>query len=373
MMNRNSDGGCLAQQQHLADWLVEEQMLSVDDLARAHAHQRETGTPLGLALLELKLVQEGKLVDLLARRYKLPKAPARLHRLAVSLKALSFIPQDLCWQYGVFPFGIDTVARRLQVAIADPADEEAKQQLLSLEDIDPELYVVGPKALEKAIRKHYLDALVEDTNHGGRKMRFFGYDNITNPGVAKTVKRKPRPEKESVEGEAKRTPKPEKESVEGEAEWDLGPIKRRPSLEVVIELDAPTEPLAPIKPPPRDTALTPAVAPIAAPRPALARMRGTSLRDEVRRRGEAAAAPSPVPMSPAPMSPAPMSPAPMSPAPMSPASGELLAPKSAKNGHLTERIVALEGAVEQLIALLAKRADKKTSEMLNRIKGTLGS
>lgn len=171
----------------LSRWLIEENMLSVEQLGDAVRRQQETGAPLGMTLLELELIEELALVDVVARRNALPKAPERLYRQQVPVKALSAVPQDLCWQYGLFPFGVDRESSRLKVAVVDPSDSEALETLGSLTGGSFELFVAGPRSLEKAIRKHYLDSWVEDSHRqkvdrGG--LRFFGYEGITNPGTA---------------------------------------------------------------------------------------------------------------------------------------------------------------------------------------------
>jgi hypothetical protein len=169
----------------LSRWLLEENVLSVEQLGDAVRRQHETGAPLGMTLLELALVEELALVDVVARRNSLPKAPERLHRQQVPVKALSAVPQDLCWQYGVFPFAIDRDNSRLKVAVVDPSDSEALETLTGLTRGAFDLFVAGPKALEKAIRKHYLDSWVEDSHKQEVKgLRFFGYEGITNPGMA---------------------------------------------------------------------------------------------------------------------------------------------------------------------------------------------
>jgi len=167
----------------LADWLVDEQLVTPDQLVQAQHLQRESAVALTTALLELELVEEGVLVDLIARRNSLPKAPKRMHRITVPSKALTTIPQDYCWQHGLFPFGVDPSTRKLQIAIVDPADPEAVALVKKLVRQDFQLYVASPRQVEKAIRKHYLDSWIDESAASAPR-RFFGYDNITNPGVS---------------------------------------------------------------------------------------------------------------------------------------------------------------------------------------------
>lgn len=167
----------------LSRWLLEDGLVTEPELAQAERMQQENGIPLSMALIELELVGEREIVELVARRHGIPKAPRKLYKMTVPAKALSMIPQDHCWQLGLFPFGIDLPSKTLKVAILDPSDQEALTLLRRLPGgLEADLYVAGPKQLEKAIRKHFLDSIVEDTNAPG--LRFFGYENITSPGVS---------------------------------------------------------------------------------------------------------------------------------------------------------------------------------------------
>jgi hypothetical protein len=167
----------------LAAWVVEQNLITDEQLGRARELQRQTGVPLAMALIELNLLEEKAIVDLLAAKHGLPQAPRRLHKVTVPPKALSLIPQDYCWQYNVFPFGIDTAARRLQLAIVDPSDREAIEAVRKLVRLELSLFVAGPRQVEKGIRRHYLDSWVDETNAPAKRLRYFGYDNITSPGV----------------------------------------------------------------------------------------------------------------------------------------------------------------------------------------------
>lgn len=169
----------------LSRWLLEEGLLTPPQVAKALSRQQETGAPLGVTVLELAYVEEEQLVELLSRRHNVPLAPERLHRQAITVTVLSRVPQDICWQYGVFPFAVDRQSDRVQVAIVDPGDREALDTLVEMTGGAFDLHVAGPKALEKAIRKHYLDAWVEDSHREKKRgLRFFGYEGITSPGAA---------------------------------------------------------------------------------------------------------------------------------------------------------------------------------------------
>ncbi|PID39310.1 MAG: hypothetical protein CSB49_01680 [Proteobacteria bacterium] len=242
----------------LSRWLLEENVLSVSELGDAVRRQQETGAPLGMTLLELELVDELALVNLVARRNALPTAPERLYRQKVPVKALSAVPQDLCWQYGVFPFGVDLESSRLKVAVVDPSDSEAMDMLEGLTGGAFELFVAGPRALEKAIRKHYLDSWVEDSHPQEvekKGLRFFGYEGITNPTDALSL----RVPESATPAKPARPPQPSIRPQRGDE-----PVESKSASDVVARVTlqnkpvvAP-EPAAALPTPPEQDALQPA-------------------------------------------------------------------------------------------------------------------
>jgi hypothetical protein len=219
--------------EELARWLLEDGLVTNTELEQAERVKHDRGVPLTMALIELEVLSEPELVGLVAKRHGMPKAPRKLHKMTIPPKALSSIPQDHCWQHGVFPFGIDLPSKTLQVAILDPKDDEALKLLQHLPGgLEADLYIAGPKQLEKAIRKHFLDSIVDDTNAPG--LRFFGYDGITNPGLGAS----PSAGHPSLEGIAL-------------AEPDFTPVASAPEPEPALAADAgfADVPLPPPRPP----------------------------------------------------------------------------------------------------------------------------
>lgn len=173
--------------QRLGQWLVAAQLVTEPQLAEAQVHQQQSGASLGALLVEHGMVDEQQLVSLLSARLRLPEAPSKLYRRSIPNKILGLVPQDICWQLRLIPFGVDPHSGRVQVAMADPTDPDALGMVRRLAGRDPAVHIIGPRQIEKAIRKHYLDSLVEETNASRR--RFFGYEGITDPGLVGSVRR----------------------------------------------------------------------------------------------------------------------------------------------------------------------------------------
>jgi hypothetical protein len=166
--------------QSLGEWLIQARLITQVQIDLVVGEQPVGGVLLASKLIDSQLVAEQDLVDVASQRLGLPKAPSRLYKQSIAPRILSVVPEDLCWQHQLIPFGLDRDTGRIQVAMTDPTDEESCDLLREILGQEPALYVVGPRQLEKAIRKHYMDSLIEETG----KKRFFGYQNLTNPGTA---------------------------------------------------------------------------------------------------------------------------------------------------------------------------------------------
>ena len=165
----------------LGQWLLDAKLITEAQLAELGEPEPPRGAALATAVVERKLIKEQQLVELLSERLGVPSAPERLHRTPISPKALGVLPEDLCWQHNIFPFGVDRAAGTLQLAMLDPTDDEALSAIRNLPGLEAEVYIIGPRHLERAIRKHYMDSWIDETGHNRR--RFFGYDNLTDPGL----------------------------------------------------------------------------------------------------------------------------------------------------------------------------------------------
>ena len=74
---------------NLAQWLVEDGLITEAELQQADRLQEDNSIPLSMALIELGLVGEREIVELVSRRHNIPKAPRKLHKTTVAAKALS--------------------------------------------------------------------------------------------------------------------------------------------------------------------------------------------------------------------------------------------------------------------------------------------
>ena len=115
----------------LADVLLEEGLISREDLARAQAEQRRHGRSLGRVLLDLGLFTEAGLVSALAKHLGLDFVD--LSEVDIDQIAASMLPERLARRYGVFPFAFDD-SGKLKVAMSDPSNIIALDDMRTMTD-----------------------------------------------------------------------------------------------------------------------------------------------------------------------------------------------------------------------------------------------
>jgi type IV pilus assembly protein PilB len=115
----------------LGDILVEEQLLTPDDLERALETQQRTGASLGRVLIGLRLITEAELVAALAKQLGMEFVSVAQVRLEPGI--VSMVPESLARRYSVIPVGTDDQGR-LKVAMSDPSNIVALDDLRTATD-----------------------------------------------------------------------------------------------------------------------------------------------------------------------------------------------------------------------------------------------
>ncbi len=144
----------MAQKVRIGDKLVESGYISNEQLERALLLQRGTGKRIGEILIEQGLISAEILTTVL--RDLLNIESINLGSVSVDLAVTKLIPENICKRYGVFPFSLE--GNRLLVAMSDPQDRVAVQDLrrLSGKDIIP--YISSLGEINHAIDKFYSSA-----------------------------------------------------------------------------------------------------------------------------------------------------------------------------------------------------------------------
>src|SRR5690554_758360 len=140
----------------IGELLVREGLITAEQLSAALQDARQNGYRIGYSLIRLGFVQESELTRALAKQYRVPAVD--LDRVQVDPKIVKRVPGDLALRYLVLP--LRRVGRMLTVAMANPTDAGAIDNLKFINRHDIEPVIVGEYTLRKHL-EHY-DGVKED-------------------------------------------------------------------------------------------------------------------------------------------------------------------------------------------------------------------
>lgn len=138
-------------------FLVEAGLIEEEDLRRARQEASARGDRLEHYLVTNNLVSEEDLVRLISERYEVPMV--ELDDLDVPDSVIDLVPVDIVYRYHVFP--IDLERNVLKVAMADPTDVVAIDDLKFVTGLRIQPVVASERAIADAIDIAYADAYAE--------------------------------------------------------------------------------------------------------------------------------------------------------------------------------------------------------------------
>lgn len=146
----------------LGELLLEKQLIDVDQLSAALAHQRQWGIRLGAALVAIGFIAEGTLMQVLSDALGLPMVD--LSKVVVDKNALALVPVRVCEQYEVFPIAIREPKggrRTLLLAMADPLNVTAVDEVGFLSDCIVKVGIAQATSIDQAIQRHHRGRKIE--------------------------------------------------------------------------------------------------------------------------------------------------------------------------------------------------------------------
>ena len=131
----------------LAERLLTLGVLSREQLQHALDEVTRTGRRLVPTIVALGYLDEEALAELLANQYRLP----RVDLVQVSSKpgALAAVPREMCWRLRVVPLRLHGGV--LVVAMDDPSDSAALDELRSVTKLEPAPVIAPVSAVEAAL------------------------------------------------------------------------------------------------------------------------------------------------------------------------------------------------------------------------------
>ncbi|HSM09924.1 MAG TPA: type IV-A pilus assembly ATPase PilB [Gemmatimonadota bacterium] len=137
--------------EQIGELLLRANLVSREELDKALAQQKETGTRLGFALVTNGALTELDLTRVLSRQYKVPAID--LTNVEIDAKVLKLVPADFANKHLVLP--VRRVGRTLTVAMANPTDLSVIDDLKFVTRFDVDPVVAGEYTLRKAIDRYY--------------------------------------------------------------------------------------------------------------------------------------------------------------------------------------------------------------------------
>ncbi len=136
---------------NVGDLLVRNRLISETQLADARTATKKDGTPLTGALARLGYVEETQLVEFLSRQYGVPSI--NLAEVQVEDAVIKLIPRDVAQKHSAIP--IDRHGNTLVVAMSDPSNIYAMDDIKFLTGFNVEVVVTSEKAVQAALDKYY--------------------------------------------------------------------------------------------------------------------------------------------------------------------------------------------------------------------------
>jgi type IV pilus assembly protein PilB len=135
----------------IGEMLVQEGLVTIDQLNRALEDQQQSGERIGEALVKLGIVGEDTLLEFIARQFHCPQV--NLSKLSTPKEVAALIPLDIMHKYQAVPFGI--MGNTLNVAMADPGNLFVIDDIRFLTRKNIRVHVASDSVIRKVIGTHF--------------------------------------------------------------------------------------------------------------------------------------------------------------------------------------------------------------------------
>ncbi len=147
----------------LGESLVEEKLLSQEQLWKAQQEEQRTGLRLRKVLVKLGLIDEEDLVNFLSTNWAIPKIDPSNY--LIDPKLIDLVPEELAKKHEMIP--VLKIANRLTCAMVDPLNVFALDEVRMKTNYVIEPAVAPEASIKKAIDEHYgakgsLDELIRN-------------------------------------------------------------------------------------------------------------------------------------------------------------------------------------------------------------------
>lgn len=136
----------------LGEMLLKEKIITPEQLDDALKSQMIFGIKLGSSLIELGFIDEEKLSDFLSRKLGVPSV-GKHALMSIPAEVIEKIPVVLAEKYSVIPISFKN--RRIAVAMVDPADLQAIDELAFATGMMIEPHIAPELLIKFALERHY--------------------------------------------------------------------------------------------------------------------------------------------------------------------------------------------------------------------------
>ncbi len=155
-------------QERLETLFLENELLTAQQLESAKVQQKSSGESLDLSLVKMGLMTESDLLTALSRIYDMPAVD--LANFDVDRNSVELLPADVAVKFSAVP--IRKVGRTLTLAMADPLNLYAIDDIKFIVGLEVQPVVAAESAIKKTIDRFYgtanaLNEIMKDMEDGG--------------------------------------------------------------------------------------------------------------------------------------------------------------------------------------------------------------
>jgi len=165
----------------LGELLVREKLISLQQLRSAQDEQKKSGQNLSYALSKLGFISDGEITNFLSSQYKLPSI--NLDEYEIEPEVIKLVSKDICEKHRILP--VSRSGSSLIVAMADPTNLNATDDVKFLTGLNVEPVVCSETAIQAAIDRYYnagpsYDEVMADFGVGDDDIDFSGTEEEVN-------------------------------------------------------------------------------------------------------------------------------------------------------------------------------------------------
>lgn len=147
----------------LTGMLIKRGIISLPELKHLEEKSLETGSSLKEILFKESKISEAQLVDILSEQYNVPKIS--LKDIEIEDDVIAILSKQIALRYTVIP--ISRIGNTLTVAMSDPSNMNAQDDIKFLTDYNVEVVVASENDIIEAIEKYYGKVPEKAVNTGG--------------------------------------------------------------------------------------------------------------------------------------------------------------------------------------------------------------